>query len=50
MFQPKNDRSSTNAFHFWPSIRRLLSENARSFVIVGSSANRYGIMRYSYAL
>ena len=45
--QPMNERSRTNAFHFWPSIIFLLSANASSLLISGLSASMYGIIRYS---
>ena len=50
MIHPKKDKSKTNRFIFCPVVICLDKEKASEAERFGFSANKYGIIEYSYAL
>ena len=48
-YHPRKDKSKTNRSIFCPVVICLDNEKASSVVILGFSANKHGIIEYSYA-
>lgn len=49
-YHPRKDKSKTNRSIFCPVVICLDNEKASPVVILGFSANKHGIIEYSYAL